>query len=211
MRVQNWGKGMFKAFIHGFLLALGLILPLGVQNVFIFNQGANRPDFRQAIPAIVVAALCDTLLILLAVLGVSVLVLKLSWLRHTLTWVGIVFLGYMGWVTWRSQPGGEADQDQSDWSLKRLILFTASISLLNPHAILDTIGVIGTSSLQYNGTAKIAFTTACIIVSWVWFLSLATFGRVLRTADATGRARLVLNKVSAVIIWASAGYLLVGR
>ena len=28
--------------IHGLLLALGLILPLGAQNVFVFNQGANK-------------------------------------------------------------------------------------------------------------------------------------------------------------------------
>ena len=29
--------------IHGILLAFGLILPLGVQNVFIFSQGATQP------------------------------------------------------------------------------------------------------------------------------------------------------------------------
>lgn len=27
--------------IHGMILAFGLILPLGVQNVFIFNQGQH--------------------------------------------------------------------------------------------------------------------------------------------------------------------------
>ncbi|EZP76963.1 lysine exporter protein LysE/YggA [Parageobacillus genomosp. 1] len=30
---------MLTAFIHGFILALGLILPLGAQNVFVFPQG----------------------------------------------------------------------------------------------------------------------------------------------------------------------------
>lgn len=30
--------------------------------------------------------------------------------------------------------------------------FAASVSLLNPHAILDTIGVIGTNSIQYIGS-----------------------------------------------------------
>lgn len=33
---------MLQPIIHGFLLALGLILPLGAQNVFVFNQGANQ-------------------------------------------------------------------------------------------------------------------------------------------------------------------------
>ncbi len=31
---------MSEAIIHGIILAFGLIIPLGVQNVFVFNQGA---------------------------------------------------------------------------------------------------------------------------------------------------------------------------
>ncbi|MFF3023712.1 hypothetical protein ACFVRR_13820 [Gottfriedia sp. NPDC057948] len=42
---------------------------------------------------------------------------------------------------------------------------------------MDTIGVIGTNSLQYDGTEKIAFSVTCIAVSWIWFLSLAIAGR----------------------------------
>ena len=33
---------MLQSAVHGLLLALGLILPLGAQNVFVFNQGANH-------------------------------------------------------------------------------------------------------------------------------------------------------------------------
>lgn len=36
---------MLEAFIHGALLAFGLILPLGIQNIFIFNQGATQKRF----------------------------------------------------------------------------------------------------------------------------------------------------------------------
>lgn len=30
---------MTEAIVHGMILAFGLILPLGVQNIFVFNQG----------------------------------------------------------------------------------------------------------------------------------------------------------------------------
>ncbi|WCR57369.1 MAG: hypothetical protein PG979_001426 [Rickettsia asembonensis] len=30
---------ILSAFLHGIVLALGLIVPLGVQNIFIFNHG----------------------------------------------------------------------------------------------------------------------------------------------------------------------------
>ena len=53
------------------------------------------------------------------------------------------------------------------------ISFALSVSLLNPHAIMDTIGVIGTSASAYDGSEKIAFTVATISVSWLWFIFLA--------------------------------------
>jgi L-lysine exporter family protein LysE/ArgO len=70
---------MLSVIIHASLLAFGLILLLGVQNVFIFNQGAIQPTFKKTLPAIITASLCDTLLISAAILGVSVIVLSFAW------------------------------------------------------------------------------------------------------------------------------------
>jgi hypothetical protein len=67
-----------QSFLHGLILAFGLILPLGVQNLFVFNQGAAQPNFWRALPVVAAASLCDTVLILLAVQGVSLLLLKFA-------------------------------------------------------------------------------------------------------------------------------------
>lgn len=85
-----------EAFLHGIILAFGLILPLGVQNVFVFSQGATQPTLLRALPAGVTAAICDTLLILLAVFGLSLIVLQFEWLRITLMTIGIIF--YFIWA-----------------------------------------------------------------------------------------------------------------
>lgn len=34
-----------EALVHGIILAFGLIIPLGVQNIFIFNQGATHKSY----------------------------------------------------------------------------------------------------------------------------------------------------------------------
>jgi L-lysine exporter family protein LysE/ArgO len=198
--------GMITAFIHGFILAIGLILPLGVQNVFIFNQGALQKRFSKALPAVITASLCDTLLIGLAVLGVSVIVLKFHLIKMALIGAGTLFLLYMGWVTWNSKPGN-GGQSAERFSANKQIAFAASVSLLNPHAILDTIGVIGTSSLRYGGWEKAAFTAACVLVSWLWFTGLALAGRGTGTLDKSGRIMTGLNKISAVFMWGTAIYL----
>jgi L-lysine exporter family protein LysE/ArgO len=197
---------MFAALLHGIFLAFGLILPLGAQNVFIFNQGASQPTLRRVLPVILIASLCDTFLILLAVIGVSVIVLTVPALQTVLFSFGLIFLLYMGWSIWNSNQAKMTDKD-SAMPIKEQIMFALSVSLLNPHAILDTIGVIGTSSLSYTGTEKVAFTVACMIVSWLWFLGLGIVGKIVGQLDSEGKFLKIINKLSAVIIWAVAIYI----
>lgn len=200
---------MTEAVFHGFLLSLGLILPLGVQNTFILTQGALHRRWAGALPAVLTAAICDTILITVAVSGISLVVLTIPWFKQALSWVGVLFLLYMGWATWRSTPS--VDSAASDeWPLRRQITFAASVSLLNPHAILDTIAVIGTTSLQYVGAAKLGYTLTCIAVSWLWFTGLAMAGHLLGMAASGVGLRRWLNRISALIMWwVAAQFLLV--
>ncbi len=202
---------IMEAILHGLILALGLILPLGVQNVFVFTQGAAQPRLSRAVPAVLAASLCDTLLIVLAVFGVSAVVLKFEALRMLLMSAGVLFLAYMGFTLWRTRP--DAAEDSKEGSARALpsskqILFAMSVSLLNPHALLDTVGVIGTSALAYEGDAKLRFTLACVAVSWLWFVGLACAGSVLRRVDGSGRAMGWFNRGSALFIWGTALVLL---
>lgn len=196
---------MLEVMIHGMLLAFGLILPLGAQNIFLFNQGAMQPKFIYAFPAWITAALCDTLLILLAVFGVSAIVLQFEWLRITMMSVGVLFLSYMAWSIWHSEP----PQDVQGYSMpmKKQMLFAASVSLLNPHAILDTIGVIGSSALAYTGAAQWYFAISCIVVSWCFFLALVILGAIFKKLQLPRYAFVIMNKLSAIFIVFTAIYL----
>jgi len=197
-----------EVIVHGIILAFGLILPLGVQNVFVFSQGATQPKLIRALPAAVTAALCDTFLILLAVFGLSTIVLQFEWLRLSLMIAGILFLLYMGYVIWMSEP--TASETNKALPIRQQVIFALSVSLLNPHALLDIVGVIGTSALKYVGTEQIIFTITCITVSWVWFFGLSLAGTVMKKIDGTGGLMNIFNKCSALFIWGTAIYLLIG-
>jgi len=196
---------MIAAVIHGVVLAFGLILPLGPQNTFVLAQGASQPSLVRALPAVIAAGLCDTLLILVAVFGVSVAVLGIPWLKMALVGGGIVFLIVVGVMLWRNGGGGSDNEGTGAWSVRRQMAFTMSVSLLNPHAILDTVGVIGPSSLAYDGTGRVAFAVACVSVSWLFFLFLAVLGR---SVSSIRGVRILLSRGSAVIMWGTAVYLL---
>lgn len=193
--------------VHGVVLAVGLIVALGPQNVFVFQQGATQPRFRRALPTVLTASLSDTLLVSLAVFGVSVAVLRYAWLQRGSFGLGAVFLVYIGWQVYRSPAlsiaGGEA------FSPRAQVGFTASVSLLNPHAILDTVGVIGTSALAYDGRERWLFAGSVVAVSWLWFLSLAAGGRLLGRSDSSAAEAILgrLDALAALIIWTVALYM----
>jgi L-lysine exporter family protein LysE/ArgO len=196
-----------ESFLHGIILAAGLILPLGVQNLFVFNQGTVQSSFWKALPAVCTASVCDTLLIVLAVQGVSLFLMKFGLFKMLLTGIGAVFLLYMGWITWNNTAVHSDKDTDNRFAAKQQIVFAATVSLLNPHAVLDTIGVIGTSSVNYAGREKLFFTAACILVSWVWFFSLAATGRILGKKAQFSEKIVLINKLSAVFMWGSAWYM----
>ena len=193
------------AFFYGVILAFGLIIPLGMQNVFIFNQGLTQKKWTYALPGVLTAFVCDALLITTAVLGISVTVFSIPSIKNLIYYFGLAFLLYMGWITWRSSNPTASDFEPL--SARKQIYFAASVSLLNPHAILDSVAVIGTNSLHFNGHDKWLFTIACLAVSLCWFISLSCLGRIISRFRTRSITMKWLNKCSALTIWGVALYI----
>ncbi|WP_258524452.1 LysE/ArgO family amino acid transporter [Priestia megaterium] len=160
---------------------------------------------KQALPVVVTASVCDTILILVAVLGVSAVAANFSFFQALIFGIGFLFLAYMGFVTWKSEPSKTSVKE--GMTVKAQILFAASVSLLNPHALMDIMGVIGTNSLLYSGKEKWIFTLVTICVSWIWFLSLAFAGKAVGKMDSNGKIMIWVNKASACMIWGVALYM----
>ncbi len=198
---------MIAAFFYGVILAFGLILPLGPQNMFILAQGGNTKQFRHTLPAVITASLSDTILIVLASFGVSLFILQHVMLEKILLIAGMMFLTYLGGQLWyKAERGHIPTLQKKSLSAKKQILFCASVSLLNPHAILDTVAVIGVNAMLFKGGAHISFTVACILVSWLWFISLALFGKWISRFT---QFKFYQDRLSALVIWFAAITLLV--
>ena len=198
---------MFTAFFHGFILSAGLILPPGAQNVFLINQGANHKKFIHALPAVITAGLSDTLLIILSVAGVSLIILSVPALQLGMYIIGFIFLIYMAGSLWFTKAKtADAPVKLSPY---KQIAYALSVSLLNPHAILDTAGIIGTNSTAYTGSPLIVFTISCITVSWFAFIILVLLGNVLGSIDTDGKVTIYINKISAVVIFIIACFIFI--
>src|SRR5699024_5719996 len=95
---------------------------------------------------------------------------SLPMLQIVIYCIGFIFLIYMAWTLWKEKPQA-LDRYQS-MSARKQIGFALSVSLLNPHAIMDTIGVIGMNAAIYEGTDKMFYTITTIIVSSCLFIFL---------------------------------------
>ncbi len=92
-------------YLAGLLLGLAMILPIGMQNLFVLNQGLLN-GFPRVLFAIVGTSFSDTLLILLGAAGASALLATLPGLRAALIVVGVAFLTVLGILSLISRPEG---------------------------------------------------------------------------------------------------------
>jgi L-lysine exporter family protein LysE/ArgO len=198
------------AALHGGLLAFGLILPIGPQNMFVFTNGISNSLLRALIVASG-AAVSDTLLITIGVLGVSGAAFKIPLVKNLMILSGVMFMVYFGYVSWNKQPRvehsdskfGSSDPNSNTLRFQVVVAFLAGV--LNPHAILDTIVVIGSSSLNYSDNSLISYALACIGVSWLWFFTLVLLGRSIGKLPRVAQAS---SKISALAMWGCASFLL---
>ena len=101
----------------------------------------------------------------------------------------------MAWSLWREQPTQLKSEDHD----AKQIGFALSVSLLNPHAIMDTIGVIGTSATIYEGEIKSSSPFQQLLCHGCG-LSFSSVWPYARIIDKTGKYILILNKFSSIIV-----------
>lgn len=190
---------MFSIFLQGIFLGFGLVIPLGPQNVFIFQRAAIQEKIFEIWPILLVTILCDAFLITSAVVGVNSLEALLPW-KSILTLVGGCFLFYLSWMMWKNSTRVEWNSSVKNLNRWQQIFYILTISLINPHAILDIFLVIGTFSSKYSGNEKHAFALGCIIIDVVWFLALALAGFYIKKIRNGNRVLCITNRVSAIIM-----------
>lgn len=198
---------MLEAIITGIALGLSLVMPIGPLNIFIFNNSSLQRSFKDILPVVLMAAVCDMALILSAVWGADI-VSSIQWFKPILSGMGIIFLTYMGVTMWRSATAITATAGVAP-KLGTQLLYSASLSIFNPHAILDTFVVIGGISTTFIPSEKIAFVSGCIFIDFAWFTFLGVFGYFIKRFSKGPVVFYYINKLSAVLMLILAAKLII--
>jgi L-lysine exporter family protein LysE/ArgO len=158
-------------YFNGLLLGLSLIMALGPQNIFLIKQGARR---NHAALSAAICFICDVILVIASIVGLHELLLNHPTLKVGMIWLGAAFLLYYAIKTLHSAfstKKSSINYEHQPHNRTQIILFALGFSLLNPHAIIDTLVIIGSGSSQFPDH-EIVFLLGVITASLVWFSSL---------------------------------------
>lgn len=194
-------------FIQGFAMGGGLIIAIGAQNAFVLTQAVRR---NHILAVVLVCILCDGLLIGLGVSGFGAMVAASPVLGAAATWGGAAFLGWYGLGALRSAiRGGTLSTDQcAPPDLRRTLLLTLAVTLLNPHVYLDTVVLMGSLSGRFEGGGRYVFGLGAVTASTVWFALLGAGGRMLAPLFRRPATWRVLDTVVCLTMWTIAATLI---
>ena len=198
VELMAWGKGLATS--------AGLIMAIGAQNAFLLTQSLKR-QFHW--PIALLCILFDGLLITAGVAGLGVLINQSPVLLEIARWGGALFLIWFGLGAARralSRNTLEA-RERGVANLRAALLTTAAVTLLNPHAWIDTVVLIGSIGGQYQADLRIWFAVSAISFSAIWFLSLCAGARWLEPVFRSPLSWRVLDGAICLMMWAIAASL----
>lgn len=188
-----------SGFLAGLGIGLALIVPIGPQNIYVINTGIDV-GYPRVLLAVGTAMICDWLLIITGALGGAAALNAIPSAQTALLLVGAVFLIYLGVQALRADvPVATSQQVATSGSLARIVSGGVGVSLLNPHAILDTTVVIGSAIAAQAAHTRLGFALGALSASLVWFMLLGTMASVLRE-KLTHRARVMIERLSGIIL-----------
>jgi L-lysine exporter family protein LysE/ArgO len=163
---------MSHVFFEGFVLQASLIFALGAQNIFVLESGLKR---QYPLIVSVTCFLCDFALIMLGVVGAATLFTQFPQIKIFIGILGIFFLFHFGWTKLWSTEIIEARSEEDRHTLKETIFKSITYSVINPHAYLDGIVLIGGYSAKYDQlTDRFEVGLGAASFSLIWFLLLTT-------------------------------------
>ena len=196
---------------QGFGIGLGLIVAIGAQNAFVLRQGLRR---RHVALVVALCTLCDSALITLGAVGVGSLVASSPILTKIAVFGGAGFLIVYGGLTLRNalKPQSLNVADAPDaLDTKAIVIAALGFSILNPHAWLDTVVLLGGIAGQFPTDQRVVFTGGAILASAVWFVALGAGAAWLSPVLARPKVWRVIDLVIGLVLWTIAGLLLWNR
>lgn len=198
---------MVITYFTGLILMATLIMPIGLQNAFVLNQGIRKQHH------LFVATFCsfaDVVFMCVGVWGGATVFTAYPWLLVSITLLGALFMMVYGWQCLHRAMRGTSviEADKKQRSFKMIVLACCAFTFLNPHVYIDTIVILGGFAANLVPEQRPFFVLGGISASFIWFYSLALLGAKFAPLLSCSKAQRIIDSVIGVMMWVLAVYLL---
>lgn len=191
---------MPEIFLEGMLLQASLIFALGPQNLFVLESGLKR-HFHLTVS--LVCFLCDFALIMLGVAGAATLFNHYPEIKIIVGILGVGFLVLYGIGKLRHDDDHhlEFERNGKRSCFKAAIVSSIIFSVVNPHAYLDGIVLIGGYSAKYSYLPqRIMLGLGAASFSLIWFLVLSIGASFMVPFFQSARSMRVIMGTAGVVL-----------
>ncbi len=201
------GTNMLTTYLTGLTLMATLIMPIGLQNAFVLNQGIRKQHH------LFVATFCslsDVIFMSIGVWGGATLFSVYPWLLISITLLGSVFMLVYGvqCLLRAMKASGAIEADNQQRSFKMIALACCAFTFLNPHVYIDTIVILGGFAANLTVDERPFFVLGGISASFLWFFGLALLGSKFAHLLSSAKAQRIIDSFIGMMMITLAGFLL---
>jgi threonine/homoserine/homoserine lactone efflux protein len=186
-----------EIFLKGFTIGLAIAAPVGPIGLLTIRRTLAHGRAAGILTGLG-AASADAIFGSIAAFGITTISNIMIGAKFWLGIIGGLFLIYLGWQTFVSQPAQNPAETQAS-SLHSMYLSTFALVLTNPISILYFVGIIASVGAASNVASATWMVAGVFTGSALWWLTLASIANSLRN-KINPRALKMVNQVSGAVI-----------
>jgi L-lysine exporter family protein LysE/ArgO len=178
--------------ILGFFTGLSLILAIGVQNIFVIEQGLKKQHI------FLVCFVCSASDLILIFFGIFLFHYFIQYFNHTIELIFnvllVIFLIHFIYSKIKSfNSNVYFNNEVIDISKFNIFLKTLGFTYLNPHVYSDTVFFLGNFSKNFIFNQKILFGVGASIASFVFFFVIGYLSKYISQYARSNKVWKIIN------------------
>lgn len=172
MKRDAGGYKMLKYLIHGYMLGLAYVAPIGMQNLYVINTAITKKRLR-AYQVALITTCFDISLGIACFLGVGTIMERSQLLKTSVLGIGAIAVIYIGIKLIRSSGTVNKEVDVNK-TLLEVVMTCFMVTWINPQALIDGSLLLGGFRVSLPNSASNFFIFGVCLASLSWFTGITT-------------------------------------
>lgn len=189
---------LLQVILQGMLIGFAYSAPIGMQNLYIFNNALSNRLSKAFLYASVIW-LVDAVFSLIAFLGVGTLIMQNDFIKLAVMLIGGVIVSYLGGTIIRTANAVQLNTIEQATTLGKVFVTALVLSFGNPQALIDGSLMLGALRGTLADREVMPFYGGVILATAIWFTGITLAFNILR--DRLSKRFLVwINLISGFIV-----------